>query len=227
MKLSGRISLTILILGLILLLGILFRSTLMEYLVRPIAILIWYVWRILSSVDQVFYWRAASILALIYIFFSLFLRQLRKLTVLEPTAPPSSNATLENISYWRTTILVTQDEIETPNILKRNLGNMLASMYASKQSETSTWEVFDGLKLRRIPLPDPIYAFLFPGNPLSSPRTFRQILQTIWQTPQNWLRKWTKQDLTEYYQKIDQVVAFMESAMEIKYEPDSFETDKH
>jgi hypothetical protein len=227
MKISGRQSLLLLLLLVFLFLGILFRSYFLDYLVRPVAILVWYIWRILTSVDQAIYWGILVFSALTYTFISIILRRLRGLAPLEPTPSSGSNATLENVRYWRTTILVTQDEIEKSNILKRDLGKMLAAMLASKQAGTSNWQVYNALKLHQIPLSEPIYAFLFPDESSGPRRNIKQILKNIWQTPRSWIRRWTHRDVMEYYQSIDQVIAFMESSMEIQYDAKPINTLNH
>jgi len=209
-------------------LGILFRSYLLDYVVLPVAILLLYVWRIIRSVDQAIYWSGLLFLALSYAAFHVFFRQLQKPAALLQTPPSSSNATLENVRYWRTMILVTHDEIEKPNMLKREMGKMLASMLATKLNGNSTVvETYNALKQRQIPLPEHIYAFLFPEESSGTERTFKQVLQAIRQTPRRWVRKWTNRDMAEYQKTIEEVIAFMEASMEIKNEPEPIESLKY
>jgi hypothetical protein len=241
MKNSGRLSLLILVLGLFLFLGILFRSYLLDYLVFPVAILFWYLWRILSSFDQAFYWGALVISALLYSFFIVLFRWLRRPVTLEQIPPPNSNATLENVRYWRTTILVTQDEMDNPNILKRNLGKMLASICVSKEPGSSSQEVYKALRLlnRSLPeqmdselqgisLPKSMHAFLFPEE--SDARTGHSIgntLQAVRQAPRNLMRRLTGRDVADYYQSIEEVIELMESSMEINHDQDTSDTSDH
>jgi hypothetical protein len=224
MKNTGRVSLILLLLGLLFILGILFRAYILDYLVMPVTTLLWYLWRILSTVDQAFYWGTLVFLALLYITFSVFLRQFLKPESSLPAPPPASNATLENIHYWRMTILVTKDEMAESNILKRKLGKMLATMYASKQAGASTMEFYEALNTHHIPLPDHVYTFLFPDESIAARRSFAQVLRSLWQVPRNWIRRWTKQDVAEYYQSIDQVIALMESTMEIENDAEPIKT---
>ncbi len=193
----------------------------------PVTTLLWYLGRILSTVDQAFYWGTLVFLALLYITYSLFLRQLLRPASSLPAPPPASNATLENIHYWRMTILVTKDEMAESNILTRKLGKMLATMYASKQAGASTIEIYEALKQHQIPLPEHVYTFLFPDESIATRRSFAQVLQNIWRAPRSWIRRWTKQDLAEYYRSIDQVIALMESTMEIENDAEPIKTSYH
>jgi len=111
--------------------------------------------------------------------------------------------------------LVTQDEIEKPNMLKRELGKMVASMLAYKQSGSSTVETYEALKRHKIPLPENIYAFLFPEESSVAGRTFKQTLQAIWQSPRRWVRRWTNREMADYHHSIEQVIAYMESSVTI------------
>jgi hypothetical protein len=223
MRFSSRLSLLILLLGFFFFLGILFRSYLLDYFVTPVAVVLLVFWRIVLSVHQAIYW---GILIFSASFYAL-LRLSQRPVALEQTSPPLSNATLDNINYWRTSILLTLDEIEKPNVLRRNLGTLLAEIVASKQPGTTQFEIYDALKLHQIPLPEPIYAFVFPVEPSPSRRSFKQVLQSIQQTPSKWVRRWTGRDVAEYYQSIQDVLAFMESSLEIKHDDGPFDAPNH
>ncbi len=223
MKISPRLSLSLLLLGLLLCLGILFRSTLFEYVVQPVAILFMVLWRVIRSVHQGVYWGILSFSALIYASYHLFFRRLQKPAAHEEIRPTGSNATLENVRYWRTMILATQDEIEKPNILKRQLREMLASVLANKQPGNSTVEMYNSLKLHKIPVPQNIYAFLFPEESSTLHRSFTQSLQAIWQAPRRWFGRWKDHEVDDYHRSIEQVIAYMESCMEIENDPEPIE----
>lgn len=223
MKLPRRTSLIVLLLGFSLLLGVLFRSFILDNFVRPVALVFWLIWRILLSVNQQIYWGLLIASALVYTFF----RLAQGLVDIKPTPPSDSNLTLYNVDYWRTSIQLTADKNEKVNILKQNLGEMLTAMYTSRQSEAPHWEVYEALRQRQIPLPDHIYAFLFPAKPLGGRRSFQQVLQTIWQALRKWARRWKGRDVAEYYQSIEEVLTFMESSMEIKHDDKHFDTYNH
>ena len=222
MKITKRTSLVIILLGLVLLLGILFRSFILDNFVRPVALVFWLFWRIVLSVDQKIYWYLLILSALVYALFQL----AEELAGIKLTPPPNSFLILDNINYWRTFIQLTGDEIKKPNILKRSLIEMLVTMYTSRQPEARQWEVEEALLQRQIPLPEHVYAFLFKAEPSGGRRSFQQILQTIWSTPGKWVRRWTGRDAAKYYQAIEEVLTFMESSMEIKHD-DNFNAHNH
>ena len=97
-------------------------------------------------------------------------------------------------------------------------------MYTSRQPETPHWEVYEALRLRQIPLPENIYAFLFPDKPLGGRPSFRQVLHTIRSAPKKWARRWTDRDVAAYYRSIEEVVNFMESSMEITHDDEHLNT---
>jgi hypothetical protein len=119
------------------------------------------------------------------------------------------------------------DEKAKVSILKQNLGEMLVTMYTSRQPETPHWEIYEALRQHRIPLPESIYAFLFPRKPLSSRRSLRQVLYAIQGAPREWARRRTGQDVAEYYRSIEEVLNFMEISMEITHDNEHFDTLAH
>ncbi len=213
MSTNRRIALIGLILGLLLCLGILFRAFIFENIVQPISLLIWIFQRVVSAVDQNIYWGILLFAGLIF----LLLRLGRTPTVSEQEPPPDTFSALENIRYWRTAIMVTRSEITEVNVLKRYLGKMLATAYAVNAPGRVNLEIYNALKLRQIPLPEPVYAFLFPGALPESGGSFKQFLQNIRQAPQRWVRHWSGRDLEDYYRSIEEVLAYIESTLEMKH----------
>jgi hypothetical protein len=223
-KMSRRTSLFLILLALCLLIGILFRDFVRDNFVTPIAVMLLVFWRIALSVDQKYYWGALILAAGLY---ALYCLQAQRPAVVDQTRPPDANTSLENVNHWRTWILLTSDELRMSNILKRDLGRLLVAMYALKQPGTSSFEIHKALYLRQIPLPEHIYAFLFPAVPSDSRRSLSQILQTVWQTPGEWVRRWTGRDVAEYYESIEDVLTILESALEIKHDEENLDNRNH
>ncbi len=222
MKISRRVILIILILGLLVCLVLLFQTFIMDNFVRPLSLVIWMLLRVLQVVDQHIYWALLLISAIIY----LLIRLGREPASFESSHPlPDSFSALENIRYWRTSITATHDETSEFNVLKRYLGKMLANAYAVQQPGITNLEIYNALKLRQIALPDDIYDFLFPGTMHASGRSLRQLWQSIRQAPRRWSRKWSGRDVEEYYRSVEKVLAFIESDLEINH--DDEESDSH
>ncbi len=220
MNISRRTTVIVLFLGLFLVLGILVRSFILENVVKPFALVLWAIWRILLSVDQKYYWGLLIFSAMFYLFY----RLSREPAVFKQSHQSNFNATLETVSYWRNSILFTSDEIDQANVLKRSLGDMLATLYAAKQPGTASFEIYAALKRRHLPLPEEIYDFLFPSELSGSVGPLKQVLLKIRQTPGKWMRRWTRRDLAEYYRSIDEVITFMETSMEIEHDQGHIET---
>ena len=213
----------IILLGLSLLLGILFHSFILDNIIKPVALVFWVFRRILLSVDQKIYWGLLIFSAMAVVFF----RLTRSFSTEESSPPPGSNATLMEIDSWRTSIYLTGEEIEKFNTLKQELGWTLVSLYALHQPGKAQWEIYEAIKQQQIPLPLPIYDFLFPGEPSGGKRSFRQILQIIWGAPGKWARRSTGRDLAEYYQSIESVITYIESLKETKHDDRQFDTSIH
>jgi hypothetical protein len=223
MKVSRRTSLTIILIVLLVCLGVLFRAFLFTNVVRPLALVLWLFWQILLSFDQRVTWGLLLFAAVVYVF----IRVVQRLTAGEEPPPPASNVTLEKIHYWRLSMRLTAENVGKANLLKNNLKRMLASLFTSKQTEAPYWEIEDALRYRRIPLPEPVHAFLFPEPPREGRRSLWEILESIRKVLVKWARRRSGRATAEYYESIEEVLTFMESAMEIKNDDKRPETHIH
>ena len=224
MKLALRLSLLSLATGLLVLTAILFRPYLAAYFVQPAAVVLWMLWQILLSVDQRVLWGILVFLSTSYAIYPVL--RIRSSSVGQ-SLPAETGPTLDRTSYWRTSILYTTDAIEAPNVLKRDLAQLLVSMYSTRRPETPRLETYQALRQGRIPLPDPVHAFLFPAEPSTEKRSAAQLLQIIWQTPDRWARRWTGQEVAEYHRSIEEVLTLIEAALEIKHDDDQFDSPDH
>ncbi|HVN52865.1 MAG TPA: hypothetical protein VMT46_00950 [Anaerolineaceae bacterium] len=205
-----RLTLTGILLGTIVLLGILFRDFLFENVVRPMALVLWLFWRVLLSVDQKYYWIILIFTALFYAFYLLVQRSIE---YEEPQSSPPG-AGLEMVSHWRNMILLTGDEMEKPNPLRRELALTLTTLYASRQPGIPPYQILTDLQERCIPLPDPVYTFLFPPDDSKGPNPFLLFFENLVQAPHRWIRRRRRIDVAEYHRSIDAVLAFIETEME-------------
>jgi hypothetical protein len=209
----------ILLLGLVLLSGVLFHSFILEILVRPLALVVWLSWRVLLSIDQKVYWALLIFLALFYALICLVPGPVAS----ERSVPTEPSITLDGVHGWHMSICFPAGGVENPTLLRHALEKMLVTMYTSKQSELPYWQVHEALKQRQIPLPEPVYAFLFPAEPPPGRQSFKRILQAIWHAPGKLARRWAGRDVTEFYQSIEQVLNFMESSLEINRDDTHFD----
>ncbi len=225
MKISRRTVVIIaFILGLFMLVGFSFPSFVQDNFITPIALVLWLGWRILRSVDQQVYWFALIFAVVVYCSIRLY-RWALGVDTLEQTQSPAQNDALEQIRNWRTSIRITDFRIDRSNILARNLARslakMLAAVYASKQLHVTQYEIYSALEQREMPLPEPIYTFLFPDQSSGAKRSIKQMLRSLRDIPRRQIRRWTGREKAEYYQLLDQVLQLMESVMENEHD------DKH
>ena len=223
MKISRRNVLIIaFILALFLLVGFSFPSFIQDNFILPIALVLWLCWRILQSIDQPIYW-LALILAVVFYFLIRLYRWAQGADTFEQTQSLDLNAALEQIRYWRTSIRLTDFKIDRSNILEHNLAKMLAAVYASKQLHVTQYEIYSALEQREMPLPDPVYTFLFPAQSSGAKRSIKQILRSLRDIPRKRIHRWTGREKAEYYQLLDQVLNFMESVMENEHDDKRFD----
>ncbi len=223
MSLPRRSALLILLLGTALLLVFFFRGFILDNFVRPLSLLVWLFGRTVLSLDQMIYWILLIISIMLYAFF----RNFRRSPNASFTPSPDSNTTLEKINHWRIVIPLTIDEIDSPNILKQNLGKMLTVIYTSREPESAHWEVDEALRQRRIPIPESIYGFLFPAEPAAEAPSLLRMAQDILRAPGRLARRWSGRETAGYYRSIEEVLTYMESLMEKKHDDKPFGTHPH
>ena len=118
-------------------------------------------WRVVLSVNQAVYWGVVIVaLAAVAAY-----RLAQAGAVAEVIAPPAPESMLKNLAHWRTWLQVTSAESQVSDMLRRQLAQMLAAMYAAKAPHAAAQFIYyDGLQQGRIPLPAHVYAFLFPDE---------------------------------------------------------------
>jgi hypothetical protein len=211
-----RLYIFILSIILILLLGIIFWPYILDNIVMPLAMTLWMLLRIsLLSIDQKYYWWAL-ILAILFFFFY---RLGQGNSDYQYDEPVEQNTTLKNIEFWQIFFKFSGDDHDQS--LKNELARLLTSIYASDQRILSNYEVHEALKQRTIPLPESIYQYIF-TIPQKRKANIKDFFKAIRLAPKKWVRRWTKRDLAEHYQNIDEVLAFMETSLEINYDDKPF-----
>jgi len=214
-KISRRAAWVILGLGVLLLLGVVFRSFVMENFVTPLSLAFWMVWRVAISIDQAFYWGMLIMVTVVY----LLARTTRRGEVYEPVPPESAYALAEELRYWRTAIMLNAEaSAGSPNLIRSSLGNMMATAFTLKMPGSKYVEIYECLKQKQITLPDNIYNFLFAGEKSRRRRSLAEFLSDLRQTPARWLRHWRGRDQSDYYQTITDVIAYLENLMEVDHD---------
>ena len=224
MKFSRRVIGLILFISLILLAGMLFWPFILDNIIKPTSLAAWLLLRIfVLSIDQKYYWGAIIFTVLIFLIRLLPQEQ----TDIRSEDFQESNATIKNIGYWRSLFTLTSGYVQDVEIVRRELVRLLLSLHASKQRTSTSFMLYDALERGEIPLPEHIHVFLFPGKQKKSERSLNKFIQSIRTAPQKWMRRWTGQEVAEYYRMIDEVLCFMERSVEIKNDDGKFTQNRN
>jgi hypothetical protein len=223
MNTPRRIAWLLVILGLGLFLGILFRGFIFTNLVMPIALVLWLLWRVVQSVHQALYWGLLILAGGGLAFYRLV--QITGAAGDEPLPAPV-DVYVKSVHYWRTSILATDSGSVTSTTLKRNLGRLLVSVYASKYPEARPYDLFEALRSRELPMPPRVHTFLFPEEASPAGPWWQRGLERLAEAPRRWIRQSTGRDRAEYYRAMEETLKFMEDLMEIKH-ADEFKPTDH
>jgi hypothetical protein len=193
--------------------GLVFWPFILTEIIRPISIVVWLLLRVsVLAIDQKYYWGALIFVMMFCLY--------RLLPPGQPATYPefseSSNATLKSIGYWRNIFFLTGHENYDSQNLKRELIRLVITHYATKQSTTANFEIYEALQRKELPLPEQLHAYLFTVEPQSSGRSLKERLQTLANAPQKWLRSVSGQEAAEHKRMINEVLVFLETALEIK-----------
>lgn len=223
MNKSKRFVLAFLIAAIVVFLGLLFWPFVLKNIFQPTAQVLWILLRILVlSVHQKYFWSAVIFVAILVL-----LRLLRQTQSQLPPQPSfETNTILTNISYWRGLFLYNGQDILEDKALKRQLAQLLTAQYALKQGVSNDFRMYDALQQGTLPLPKYIHTFLFPPEPVSY-GPLRKFFQSFRKTPRRWIRQWTGQEKAEHYQRIDAVLNFIETSLEINNDDRNLSQNGH
>jgi hypothetical protein len=213
----------------ILFVGLLFWPFILNEIIRPTSLAVWVLVRIfILSLDQKYYWVAIVFIAAIF----LFLRLLPPAhSTVESEDSQHLNVTMRTLDYWRSLLNLIDHRVQDDEMLKKELARLLLSLYATKQHTLADFRLYDALQQGEVPLPEQIYAFLFPKEPQPVGRSFianiRRLVQSIRNTPRKWIRRWTGQETAERHRLIDETLCFLETSLEMKNDDGKFNPHQH
>jgi hypothetical protein len=224
MKLSRRLVIFCFILSAILFVGMLFGPFILNEIIAPVSVVVWLLLRLLVlSIDQKYYW--GGIIFVVVFFLVRFLPQGQSELLSDES--PDSNAVMKTIGYWRNLFILTDQHVQDEKTLKRELIRLLLSFYATKQQTTANFWLYEALERGEIFLPEQIRPFLFPEEPQATNRSLKKRLQSLRNAPQKWIRRITGQETAEHYRMINEVLSFMETALEMKNDDGKFNLNQH
>jgi hypothetical protein len=215
---------SVLVTAIVLFIGMLFWRFILNNIIEPTAVAIWLLLRILVlSIDQKYFWYAVIFLVVFFL-----MRLLPKAQpAIQSDLHPNTNATIMNIGYWRALFTYDNQDVREEKILKRQLIYLLTSLYASKQSTSNSFDIYEALQHGEMPVPETIHAFLFSAEVQESGGLINRFIQSVRKTLRKWIRQWTGQEKAEHYQMIHEVLDFMETSLEIKNDDRNFTHNDH
>ena len=149
MNLSRRVVISLLIAAIVLFLGMLFWPFIVNNIIRPVAVALWLLLRILVlSIHQKYIWYLVIFAAFIFL--------LRFLPDEQSDVPSSAsrepNTTVMKIEYWRNLFIYNGQNVREEETLKRELTYLLTSLHASNQSTSDNSVIHDALRKGRDPI---------------------------------------------------------------------------
>lgn len=210
-----RLAIFALLLGIIVFVVLLFWPFVMANIILPLSMVAWLLLRVfVLSIGQEYYWWGLIILAFIWIAH----RFIGGQAVAEEIPRADPNTAMQSTERWRSIIHVAAGYSDLRRMLKRDLTQMLINLYASRRQDVNYTDVYEPMLRRQIPLPEPVYEFLFSPEPENPNPTFFQKLRALPQAQRRrWLR-WTGQDVADYHRSIDAVLTFIENSLEVPHD---------
>lgn len=189
-----------------------FRSFIFMYIVRPVALLFWALWRVVSSVHQNVYWVVLIVLCLILI-----------MRIIPPGKETSSRSiyndrdkSLARVEYWQTLMKEAIPGNDKNRLLRENLRNLLNSV-TSENGQIARNDLEKIITSGEAPISPAAQQYIFPPGKRDSKFSIKQKITILFLTPK-WLRKWTGKFIHQDYSSIDETLRWMESELEIDYE---------
>jgi hypothetical protein len=205
MNKARRFALFFFILVLILFLGLLFSGWVLPNIVQPAAEAVWLFLRIfILSVDQELYWYLLSIAGAIWVIYRLTRRD-------TPVIPAENNLrkeALSNLNIWQNALVSSKHDGSGRSIAKRKILQLLISYYEAGQQNSTQLEIRQALEQRQLPMPDSVYTFLFPPEPLA-PR--RPSLHAVYQVFWRWYHQVTGQEDIQFGRMVDELIEFIKN----------------
>jgi hypothetical protein len=190
---------------------VIFRSFLMAYIVEPIALLFWAIWRVVSSVNQNTYWIILIALCIIFMIRMLPFEEGKpsKLSYTYSYKPPT------RVDYWRNLIkdsVLGKNENEK---LRKYLKELLITVISQTEGIPAI-EAEKKIEKGTTTLSPFSHQYLFSSN--MKDKFFQEnTLNTIYFLPR-WLRRWGRKLIHQNNSVIDEILDYTETELEINDE---------
>jgi len=188
-----------------------FRLFLMAYIVEPISLLFWAIWRVASSVNQNTYWIILIALCIIFMIRMVPFEenQSSKLSYTYSYKPPT------RVDHWRTIIkdsVLGKNEDEK---LRKYLKEILITAISQAEG-ISAMEAEKNIENGMTSLSPSSHQYLFSTN-MKGKFFQKNTLNTIYFLPR-WLRRWGRKFIHQNNSVIDEILDYTETELEINDE---------
>lgn len=206
MKQLNRIIIPLLVFFLLIGLIIGLRFYLLDYFIKPIALLAWGVWRIILSVDQQYYWLLLIIICgwLVFRLIPFWRRQKEKQVYRYAYRPPSQ------LEHWQTLIKDSSSMGNGRDQLRSSLKELVITLIAQdEKSDQSNAEIRITQEINM--LPSLVRDYLFPPDQVNGIFT-RNVQKRAWYRKISFIKQ------PDEYIFIDATLQWMETELEINHE---------
>ncbi len=189
-----------------------FRSFLMDYIVKPVALLLWAVWRIIASVDQNVYWVALIVFCTVLI-----IRLIPSgkdnspgLAYRDTYKPPN------RVEYWQTLIANSVLGKNKSEYLRNNMKELYMTVISTVE-RPATSDAKEITEEETQSLSPAARQFLFLSNDKYETSSIKELLNNNVFEPA-WLRRRRKNYNHQNNTKLHEILNWMEIKLEIKDE---------
>lgn len=198
---SIRIAFFIIVTLIITSLCIYFRLIILEYFLKPLALILWLILRtFILPIDQIVLWGimifAASIILLM---------QFDDITIETKQINESAkNFYIKNYSGWKLCLSSDSSNIYSQQYLKRELIGMMVALYAAGKRIPVDFRLFDAFKAKEIPIPAKIYVFLYSEKKHAHRFSFTDLYNRI-----------SGHETEEHHRNLEECLLFLENYTEV------------
>jgi hypothetical protein len=208
----------------VLLAALFFPQVVLEQVVVPAATALWLLLRtfVLSIHQGAWWWGLLVIVA-----FAAPVLLLRRLSPEDPSHAAARRVAWDPARRWRDSILANVHSVPSRDSFRADAAWLLSSLYDSPRPGSQAYQVRDALRRREIPLPPAVHDFLFaaaePPPPIPSfftdPRAcVRETVESMRRNARQ--RSRSRRRAARYVRSAEEVLAFMETQLEMRHERD-------
>jgi hypothetical protein len=193
--------------SLVALLGVLFPQQAMDDIIRPLAMIFWWFWRVLLSLDQHVIWCGVILLVII-----IAIREAIRIQERLDAELPSDESTfvpVGRMEYWRTLFMRGPGSFD---FVSRNLAGLVVSVRSAQDDRPDR-----ASHSAAIPnLPDEVAEFVRDPSPdQKDPAMLPARNPSYWKVPLIQTPAWQRRMKERYYQMIDRTLTALEIILEI------------